>query len=99
MLQYTYLTSPKIGDLVGVVRSYVIIPAIISGFGKAGNIQVIHLNNRHWAVKFKEGDQYYKTGHPIPKNRLGAVVSIDIQYLSAEQLAIYNFLVKNVPLP
>lgn len=101
MLQYKYLNEPKFGDLVawaytGYRGGAKIVPAIIVGFSKGGNVQILRLEE--YSVKAYKSDPksgYLKT---IPKNRLESVVPIESKVLTPEQIKLYNHLTTNTPL-
>ncbi len=104
MLNYKYISNPKVGDLVGyVIRGYNILPSVVVGFGKQGNMQVVLLAKRQVEMFKTPKDQrprYY--GNPVKsvaKNHLMRVVPIDATTLSQEEHACYNYLVNNGPQP
>ena len=100
MLQYKYLAEPKMGDLVGWAYAGYrggarIAPAVIVGFGKAGNIKILRLEEYNVKGYKADSKYYWKT---IPKNRLESVIPIDIKVLTPEELKLYNHLTTNAPL-
>lgn len=99
MLAYKYVPNPKLGDLIGYSLGNEIRPAIIAGFSKLGNIQVLFLMD--YLVKmYKEGKPKDKTRYyrnplkTVAKNHLRRVVLMDKTCLDAEEIRLYDSLVK-----
>ena len=104
MLNYKYVPNPKLGDLVGyVLQGRDIKPAVIVGFSKQGNIQIVFLEQYPIKVyktpKAQRGRYDRNPTKSVAKNHLRRVVLVDHAALDQKEQNLYDWLVNNKPLP